>query len=74
MATAVRSGLIGVNQMPLPKLKNLFVSETGLRFCAIDLQIGFWLWQLHPKKSKTVSETHTKWLQFGAVSETWGLA
>ena len=25
-------------------------------------------------KSKTVSETRTKWLQFGAVSETWGLA
>ena len=27
--------------MPLPKLKNLFVSETHLRFCAIDLQISF---------------------------------
>ena len=27
--------------MPLPKLKNLFVSETCLRFCAIDLQISF---------------------------------
>ena len=28
---------------------------------------------LHPKKSKTVIETYAKWLQFGAVSETWGL-
>ena len=27
--------------MPLPKLKNLFVSETCLRFCAIDLGISF---------------------------------
>ena len=30
--------------------------------------------QLHPKKSKIVSETCAKWLQFGAVSETRGLA
>ena len=27
--------------MPLPKPKNLFVSETRLRFCALDLQISF---------------------------------
>ena len=27
--------------MPLQKLKNSFVSETGIRFCAIDLQINF---------------------------------
>ena len=27
--------------MPSPKLKNLFVSETCLRLCAIDLQISF---------------------------------
>ena len=26
--------------MPLPKLKNLFVSETCLRFCAIDSRIS----------------------------------
>ena len=26
--------------MPLPKLKNLFVTETCLRFFAIDLQSG----------------------------------
>ena len=50
--------------MPLPKLKNLFVSETHLRFCAIDLRISFLALRLHPKKSKTVSETHAKWLQF----------
>ena len=60
MATAVRSGLIGVNQMPLPKLKNLFVSETGLRFCAIDLQISFLALAIASKKSKTVSETCAK--------------
>ena len=58
--------------MPLPKL--LFVSETGIIFCAIDLGISFYLWRLHPKKlSKTVSETRAKWWQFGTVSETWGL-
>ena len=27
--------------MPLPTLKNLFVSETCLRFCALDSQISF---------------------------------
>ena len=27
--------------MPVPKLKNLFVSETCLRFCALDLRISF---------------------------------
>ena len=36
--------------MPLPKLKNLFVSETRLRFCAIDLQIIFLALGLDPKK------------------------
>ena len=60
--------------MPLPKPINLFVSETRLRFCAIDCELVFYLWQLHPKKSKTVSETHAKWSQFGSVSETQGLA
>ena len=59
--------------MPLPKLKNLFVSETCLRFCAIDSQISFLALAIASKKSKTVSETHAKWLRFGAVSETWGL-
>ena len=34
----------------IAKAKKLFVSETCLRFCAIDLQISFQLWQLHPKK------------------------
>ena len=27
--------------MPLPKLNNLLVSETCLRFCAIDLRMSF---------------------------------
>ena len=61
--------------MPLPKLKNSFVSETGIRFCAIDLRISFLALAIASKKiSKTISETCTKWLQFGTVSETWGLA
>ena len=56
-------------------LKNLFVSETCLRFCAIDLQISFLALAIASKKlSKTVSETCAKWSQFGAVSETRGLA
>ena len=61
--------------MPLPKLKNLFVSETYLIFCALDLQISFLALVIASKKiSKTVSETCAKWLQFGTVSETRGLA
>ena len=60
--------------MPLPKLKKVFVSETRLRFCAIDLQISFLALAIASKKSKTISETCSKQLQFGAVSETWGLA
>ena len=60
--------------MPLSKLKNFFVSETCLRFCAIDSRISFLALAIASKKSKTISETCTKWLQFGAVSETWGLA
>ena len=60
--------------MSLPKLKNLFVSETCLRFCAIDLQISFLALAIALKKSITISETCTKWSQFGAVHETLGLA
>ena len=57
--------------MPLPKLKNHFVSETRLRFCAIDLRINFLALAIASKKIfKTISETCTKWSQFGAVSET----
>ena len=59
----------------MPKLKNLFLSKTCLRFCAIDLQISFLALAIASKKiSKTISETCTKWLRFGTVSETWGLA
>ena len=50
------------------------VFYTCLRFCAIDLKISFLALAIASKKSKTVSETRTKWLQFGTVSETWGLA
>ena len=60
--------------MTLPKLKNLFVSETCLRFFAIDPQISVLVWRLHPKKFQTISETHANWSQFCAVSEAWGLA
>ena len=59
----------------IAKAKKLFVSETCLRLCAIDLQISFLALAIASKKiSKTISETHAKWLQFGAVNETWGLA
>ena len=55
--------------MPLPKLNNLLVSESCLLFCAIDSQISFLALAIASKKlSKTVSETCSKWLQFGAVS------
>ena len=61
--------------MQFPKLKNLFVSETCFRFCAIDLQISILALAIASKKrSKTISETCAKWSQFGAVSDTWGLA
>ena len=61
--------------MPLPKLKNSLsvklASDSVLQIC----ELVFKLWELHPKKlSKTISETGTKWSQFGAVSETRGLA
>ena len=61
--------------MPLPKLKNLFVSETCLRFCAADSQISLLALAIaSKKKSKTICETCAKWSQFVTVSETWGLA
>ena len=61
--------------MQFPKLKNLFVSETCFRFCALDLQISILALAIASKKrSKTISETCAKWSQFGAVSETRGLA
>ena len=37
--------------MPLPKLKKLFVSETRLRFCAIDLRISFLALAIASKKN-----------------------
>ena len=59
----------------IAKAKKLCVSETGFRFCAIDLQISFFSFGACIQKIfKTVSETHAKWLQFGTVSETRGLA
>ena len=72
MATAVRLDRSKLNA--IAKAKNLFVIETCLRFCAKDLQISFLALVIASKKiSKTISETRAKWLQFGAVSETWGL-
>ena len=42
---------------------------------AIDSQISFLALAIASKKlSKTVSETRAKWLQFGTVSETLGIA
>ena len=37
--------------MPLPKLKQLFVSETGIRFCAIVLQISLLALAIASKKT-----------------------
>ena len=61
--------------MPLPKLKNSLSVKLALDSVLQIRKLVFQLQQLHPKKvSTTVSETLTNWLQFGAVSETWGLA
>ena len=57
----------------MAKAKKFFVSETRLRFCAIDLQISFLAMAIGSKKSKTISETCAKRSHFGTVSETWGL-
>ena len=37
--------------MPLPKLKKLFVSETGIRFCAKDSRISFLALAIASKKN-----------------------
>ena len=58
----------------MPKVNNLLVSESLSRFCAIDLRMSFLALAIASKKSKTISETCAKWSQFGAVSETRGLA
>ena len=61
--------------MPLQKLKNYLSVRLALDSVLQIRELVFQLWQLHSKKlSKTVSETCTKWLRFGTVSETWGLA
>ena len=68
-------GLDSNNELPLPKLNNLFVSKSCSRFCAKDLQISFLAFGIASKKnSKIISETCANWLQFGTVCETWGLA
>ena len=41
--------------MPLPKLNNLFVSETCSRFCAIDKQISFLAFVIASKKNSKLS-------------------
>ena len=66
---AVRLGLKGVNA--IANAKKLFVSETGIRFCAIGLQMSFLALAIASKKlAKTISETRAKWSRFGAVRET----
>ena len=57
----------------IAKAKKLFVSETHLRFCAIDSQISFLALMMHPKNPK-LSLKLMQWSQFGAVSETRGIA
>ena len=54
---------------------NLFLSETCSKSCALDLQTMFFSFSHCSKKiPKIVSETHAKWSQIGAVSESRGLA
>ena len=61
--------------MPLPKLKKFFVSETGFRFCAIDLRISFLALAIVSKKIIQNRQWNShKWSRFGAISETRGLA
>ena len=72
LATAVRLERSKLNS--IADAKKLFVSKTCLRLCAIDSQISFLASAIASKKSKTISETCKKWSQFGAVSETRGLA
>ena len=73
MSTAVRFDRSKLNA--IAKAKKLFVSETCLRLCALDLQISFLALAIASnKKSKTISETHAKWSRFGTVNETQGLA
>ena len=60
--------------MPLPKLKNLIVSETHLRFCAIDLQISFLALAFASKKIKNHQWNSHKVVAIWGSSETRGLA
>ena len=55
--------------MPLPKLKNL-LEILCYRFANQFLALAI----VSKNNSKTVCETRAKWLIFGAVSETQGLA
>ena len=48
--------------MPLPKLNNLLASESCLRFCDIDLQIGFLALAIASKKNPKPS---VKFVQSG---------
>ena len=48
--------------MPLPRLNNLLVSQSCLRFSVIDLQMSFLALLIATKnESQTVSETCAKW-------------
>ena len=58
----------------MQNLNNHLVSESCLRYFAIDLQMSFVALAIVSKKSKTISETCAKLSQFGAISETQGLA
>ena len=61
--------------MPLPKLKNCLSVKLALDSVLQIRKLVFILANCMQKKfSKTISETCAKWLRFGGVSETWGLA
>ena len=53
-------------------LNNLFVSETCSKSCAIDSRTSFLALAITVKNQKIVSETCTKWLQIGAISQSRG--
>ena len=58
--------------MPLPKLKNSFVSETGIRFCAIDSRISFLALAIASKKISIAIYVHvTHHAPWKIFTEPW---
>ena len=60
--------------MPLPKLKNLFVSETHLRFCAIDSWISFLALAIVSKKIQNRQWNSLKVVAICRSKWNWGFS